>query len=82
VATLFNLVAIFLSGFMFPIYSLPWLLRAFSYLQPLTYFTPISNGIFVKGVGLEVLWPEVLALLVMIVVILYIGARAFRQRLD
>ena len=82
VATLFNLVAIFLSGFMFPIYSLPWLLRAFSYLQPLTYFTPISNGIFVKGVGLEVLWPQALALLVMIVVILYIGARAFRQRLD
>ncbi len=82
VATLFNLVAIFLSGFMFPIYALPWLLRWLSYLQPLTYFTPISSGIFIKGIGMEVLWPNVLAMLVMIIAILYIGARAFRQRLD
>ncbi len=82
VATLFNLVAIFLSGFMFPIYALPLGLRLLSYLQPLTYFTPISNGIFIKGIGLEILWPNVLALLAMIAVILYIGARAFRQRLD
>lgn len=82
VATLFNLVAIFLSGFMFPVYSLPPLLRLLSYLQPLTYFTPISNGIFIKGIGLNILWPNVLALLVMIIAILYIGARAFRQRLD
>jgi ABC-2 type transport system permease protein len=82
VATLFNLVAIFLSGFMFPANALPPVLRALSFLQPLTYFTPISNGIFVKGTGLEALWPQVLALLAMIVVILFIGARAFRQRLD
>lgn len=82
VATLFNLVAIFLSGFMFPIYALPPLLRLLSYLQPLTYFTPITNGIFIKGIGLDILWPNVLALLVMITVILYVGARSFRQRLD
>lgn len=82
VATLFNLVAMFLSGVMFPVYALPWFLRLLSYFLPLTYFSPITNGIFVKGVGLEALWPNVLALLVMIGVILTIGARAFRQRLD
>jgi len=82
VASLFNIVAMFLSGFMFPVYGLPWFLRLVSYLLPLTYFTPITNGIFVKGVGLEALWPEVLALVVMIGMILFIGSRAFRQRLD
>jgi ABC-2 type transport system permease protein len=82
VASLFNIVAMFLSGLMFPVYGLPWALRLLSDLLPLTYFSPISNGIFVKGVGLAALWREVLALVVMIGVILYIGARAFRQRLD
>lgn len=81
-ATLFNLVAMFLSGVMFPVYSLPLFLRLLSYLFPLTYFLPITNGMFIKGVGLQVLWPNVLALLVMIVIIFYIGARFFRQRLD
>ena len=82
VASLFNIVAMFLSGFMFPAYGLPWLLRLLSYLLPLTYFIPITNGIFVKGVGLDALWPNVLALVAMIGVILFIGERAFRQRLD
>ena len=81
-ATLFNLVAIFLCGLMFPVYSLPLLLRILSYLQPLTYFIPITNGVFIKGIGLEILWPNVLALVVMIAIILFIGVRAFRQRLD
>jgi ABC-2 type transport system permease protein len=82
VASLLNMLAIFLSGFMFPAYSLPWVLRLLSYLLPLTYFVPITNGIFVKGVGLEALWPQTLALIVMIGVILFLGARLFRQRLD
>ena len=82
VATLFNLVAMFLSGVMFPVYSLPPFLHLLSYLFPLTYFVPITNGIFIKGVGLEALWPEVLSLLVMIVVIFFIGAQFFKQKLD
>ncbi len=82
VASLLNMLAIFLSGFMFPAASLPWGLRLLGYLMPLTYFVPITNGVFVKGVGLAALWPEVLALVGMIGVILFIGARAFRQRLD
>ena len=81
-ASLLNMLAIFLSGFMFPAYSLPFVLRLLSYILPLTYFVPITNGIFVKGVGLEALWPQVLALSVMIGIILYVGARLFRQRLD
>ena len=81
-ATLFNLLAIFLSGVMFPVYSLPPILHLLSYLFPLTYFVPITNGIFIKGVGLEVLWPEVSGLLVVIVVIFFIGVQFFKQKLD
>jgi len=82
VATLFNLLAIFLSGVMFPVYSLPPVLHFFSYFFPLTYFVPITNGIFIKGVGLQALWSEVLALVGMTVVIFILGAQFFRQKLD
>ncbi len=82
VASLLNMLAIFLSGFMFPAYSLPFVLRLLSYVLPLTHFVPITNGIFVKGIGLEALWPQVLALSIMIGIILYLGSRLFRQRLD
>ncbi len=81
-ASLINIVTIFLSGFMFPIYSLPWILHLVSYLFPLTYVLPITNGIFTKGVGLEYLWAPVLALIVLTGFILFVGARLFRQRLD
>ena len=81
-ASLINIVTIFLSGFMFPIYALPWILHLASYLFPLTYVLPITNGIFTKGVGLEYLWGPVLALLALTAVILFVGARLFRQRLD
>lgn len=81
-ASLVNIAAMFLSGFMFPAYSLPWLLRLLGYILPLTFFMPIVNGIFVKGLGLDQLWPPVLGLLALTAVIFYVGARAFRQRLD
>jgi ABC-2 type transport system permease protein len=67
---------------MFPVYSLPPILYILSYLFPLTYFVPITNGIFIKGVGLEALWPEVAGLLAIITVIFFVGVRFFKQRLD
>jgi ABC-2 type transport system permease protein len=82
IATLMNMLAIFLSGFMFPAYAQPLLLRALGLVFPLTYVLPITNGIFIKGVGLNDLWPQTLALIVLTGVILFVGARFFRQRLD
>jgi len=52
-----------LSGFMFPISSMPQVMQYFTYLIPLRYFLEIVRGIFLKGVGLDVLWPQSLALL-------------------
>ncbi len=81
-ATLMNIAVMFVSGFMFPTYGLPWLLRAMGYAMPMTFFMPIANGIITKGVGLSDLWTPVASLCLLTVVIFYIGARLFRQRLD
>jgi ABC-2 type transport system permease protein len=55
---------IYLSGFVFPIENMPAVIQPVTYLIPLRYYLVIVRGIFLKGVGLEVLWPQALALLV------------------
>jgi ABC-2 type transport system permease protein len=51
-----------LSGFVFPIENMPTGIQPFTYLIPLRYFLVILRSIFLKGVGLETLWPQVAAL--------------------
>jgi ABC-2 type transport system permease protein len=53
---------IYLSGFIFPIENMPAVIQWFTYLIPLRYFLVILRSIFLKGVGIEVLWPQALAL--------------------
>jgi ABC-2 type transport system permease protein len=52
----------YLSGFIFPIENMPEWIQPMTYLIPLRYFLVILRGIFLKGLGLEVLWPQALAL--------------------
>jgi ABC-2 type transport system permease protein len=59
---LFLMPMIYLSGFIFPIENMPAVIQPFTYLIPLRYFLVILRSIFLKGVGLSVLWPEALAL--------------------
>lgn len=62
-ATFFFLMPmIYLSGFIFPIENMPAVIQYFTYLIPLRYFLVIVRGIFLKGIGLELLWPQALAL--------------------
>lgn len=61
----FYFPAVLLSGFMFPIANMPEVVQWVTYLNPLRYFLVIIRGIFLKGVGPSVLWPQMLALLVM-----------------
>ena len=62
-ATFFFLTPmIYLSGFIFPIENMPAIIRPFTYLIPLRYYLEIVRGIFLKGIGLEVLWPQAAAL--------------------
>jgi ABC-2 type transport system permease protein len=62
-ATFFFLMPmIYLSGFIFPIENMPRVIQLATYLIPLRYFLVIVRGIFLKGIGLELLWPQALAL--------------------
>ena len=54
---------VYLSGFVFPIDSMPAWIQPVTYLIPLRYYLVIVRGIFLKGVGLETLWPQAVALL-------------------
>jgi ABC-2 type transport system permease protein len=71
-----------LSGFIFPISSLPALLRPLTNIIPTTWFIVIARGIMLKGVGLEILWQETLILAGMAAVLLGLSARNLRERLE
>jgi ABC-2 type transport system permease protein len=58
----FLMPMIYLSGFIFPIENMPAIVQWITYLMPLRYFLVILRSIFLKGVGLETLWPQALAL--------------------
>jgi len=77
----FLLPMIFLSGFIFPIENMPDVIQPFTYLIPLRYFLVILRGIFLKGVGIDVLWPQALALLVWGLAILTLATLRSSKRL-
>ncbi|HVL67546.1 MAG TPA: ABC transporter permease [Vicinamibacterales bacterium] len=58
----FLMPMIYLSGFVFPVENMPQPIQWLTYAIPLRYFLVILRGIFLKGVGLEVLWPQATAL--------------------
>jgi len=76
------LPTIFLSGFLFPLEAMPVALRAVSYVVPLRYYLTIIRSVILKGVGLEALMPEVLALALIGLVLMGAAALRFRKRLD
>ena len=77
----FLLPMMFLSGFIFPIENMPRIIQTVTYLIPLRYFIVILRGIFLKGVGLETLWPQALALLGWGVTILLLAIARSSKRL-
>ena len=79
---LFLLPSIFLSGFFFPLEAMPWPLQAVSFLVPLRYMLIIARGIILKGVGLDLLIGEVVALAVFGVAVLVLAAVRFRKSLE
>ena len=79
---LYFLPAMLFSGFAFPIYAMPDIIQIITYANPLMYFIVIIRGVFLKGVGIAVLWKEVLVLLVIGVVLLYISARRLSRRME
>lgn len=81
-STFFFLIPMmYLSGFIFPIENMPALIQPITYLIPLRYFVVILRGIFLKGVGLETLWPQALALFAWGVTVLTLAYMRSSKRL-
>lgn len=76
------LPAFLLSGFMFRIEVMPQALQLLSYLVPARYFLVITRGIFLKGVGMEVLYTQGILLVVFSVIGLGVAVSAFRKEID
>jgi ABC-2 type transport system permease protein len=73
--------AMLLSGFVFPIANMPTVIQYVTYVNPLRYFLVIIRGIFLKGNGAAVLWPEMLALLLLGTAVLTVSTLRFHKRL-
>jgi ABC-2 type transport system permease protein len=78
----FFMPALMLSGFNFPIHNMPLPAQYLTYLNPLRYFMEIVRGILLKGIGIEYLWPQMLALFFFGTGILFASALRFHKRLD
>ncbi len=79
---LYFIPAILFSGFAFPIYTMPEPIQAITYFNPLMYFIIIIRGVFLKGVGIGVLWKELLVLTIIGVVLLNLSARRLSRRME
>jgi ABC-2 type transport system permease protein len=76
------LPAMMLSGFIFPVASLPVVLQGISYLLPLSYFIYIVRSVVIKGAGMELIIPQTLALVGFAILLLGLAALRFRKTLD
>jgi ABC-2 type transport system permease protein len=76
----FMVPMIYLSGFIFPIENMPQPIQWITYAIPLRYFLIIVRGIFLKGVGLDVLWPQLAALAGWGAVVLALAVARSRKR--
>jgi ABC-2 type transport system permease protein len=78
----FTTPAFMLSGFAFPIRNMPVAVQYLTYVNPLRYFIEIVRGIFLKGSGFAVLWPQMACLVVYGVVVLGLSTARFKKTLD
>lgn len=75
------LPAFLLSGFIFSIENMPRIVQLITHIFPARYFVTILKGIFLKGVGVQVLWVELLFLLIYAVVVFLLATRTLRRKL-
>jgi ABC-2 type transport system permease protein len=71
-----------LSGFAFPIRNMPLPVQYLTFLNPVRYFLEVVRGIFLKGTGVSILWPQLVALAVIGVSILLVSAARFHKKLE
>jgi ABC-2 type transport system permease protein len=71
-----------LSGFVFPIANMPTVIQWLTYLNPLRHFLVIIRGVFLKGTGIEVLWPQFVWLGILGVLVLAGAVNRFKRRIE
>jgi ABC-2 type transport system permease protein len=76
------LPTIILSGFIFPINNMPWVLRIISNIIPAKWFIIIIRGIMLKGIGIRYLWEETLILTSLTLVFIGISIKQYKIRLE
>ena len=81
-AFFFIMPAITFSGFGFPISTMPQWLQYLTYLSPLRYFLVVLRGTYLKGIGMEILWPQMLAMAALGISLLTIAVMRFHKALD
>ena len=74
--------AVLLSGYAFPIENMPTVIQYVTYLNPLRYFITIVRGVFLKGTGWEILWPQVVPMFLMAIFYLGLASLLFKKRID
>lgn len=79
---LFYMPTVLLSGFAYPIANMPQIIQWLTIINPLRYFLVVVRSIFLKGIGIEILWVQLLPLLVMGVLVIGFSALRFRKSLS
>jgi ABC-2 type transport system permease protein len=77
----FMMPAFILSGFAFPLENIPQWLQYITYINPLRYFIIVIRGVFLKGIGLEILWPEIVALAILGGIAILFSSLRFQKRM-
>jgi len=70
-----------LSGFIYSLDNMPWIIRQISFIFPARYFVAILQGVFLKGIGLHLLWTNLLFLLVYAVIVFAIANKKLRPKI-
>jgi ABC-2 type transport system permease protein len=78
----FIMPAITFSGFGFPISTMPQWLQYLTYASPLRYFLIVLRGTYLKGIGMDILWPEMSAMLALGLGLLTIAVLRFHKAID
>ncbi|MDD5538408.1 MAG: ABC transporter permease [Candidatus Omnitrophica bacterium] len=78
---LFYLPTVLLSGFAYPIANMPQAIQVFTYLNPLRYFMVIIRGIFLKGVGITILWQQMVPLLFIGLCVIVLSTLQFKKKM-
>jgi ABC-2 type transport system permease protein len=77
----FAMPAFILSGFAFPIENMPEWIQYLTYANPLRYFLVIIRGVFLKAIGLDILWPQMFALAILGALMILLSSLRFQKRL-